>query len=430
MSEDHGTISWAEPEAVEQLRRLQRVTDAALGRLSAEHLLDELLIRVREELTVDTAAVLLLDPSRNELVARAAKGLEEEVEEGVRIPVGGGFAGLIAAERRPIIILEVDHRNVLNPILRRKGVRSLLGVPLVAEGTLLGVLHVGTLERREFDSRDVQLLQLVGDRVALALKVRLRDRDRVVADTFQRSFLPDPLPRIPGLTLSSRFLPPPTGIEVGGDWYDAFPLPDGGLAVAVGDVAGRGLDAAAVMGKVRNALRAYSLEGHPPATVAQLLDGVLVHFDQGNLITLAYGVIEPNLTCFRFVVAGHLPPLLLSETTDARFLEFPGDTDLPLGTGVSHGFHERRIPLDPGAKVLLYTDGLVEQRTESLSVGLERLRRTAGKQVKRNQRTPAQILSGLLKELVTDTQRVDDIAALLVHRHNDHPGPSAIRPVR
>ena len=116
-----------------------------------EALLDELLTRTREILGVDTVAILLLDDAANELVARAAKGLEEEVERGVRIPVGGGFAGRIAAERTPIYIADVDHAEVLNPILRDKGIRSLLGVPLVVEGRSVGVLHVGTLTPREFD---------------------------------------------------------------------------------------------------------------------------------------------------------------------------------------------------------------------------------------------------------------------------------------
>ncbi|MGH2591598.1 MAG: GAF domain-containing protein, partial [Actinomycetota bacterium] len=143
------------PDTEERLRRLLRVTDVALAHLSPEDLLDELLIRVREILDADTAAVLLLDESAGELVARAAKGLEEEVERGVRIPVGQGFAGRIAAQRTPIVIRRVDHRNVLNPILREKGVRSLLGVPLLVRGKVLGVLHVGTLVERRFTAHDV-----------------------------------------------------------------------------------------------------------------------------------------------------------------------------------------------------------------------------------------------------------------------------------
>ena len=135
-------------EAYEELRKLQLVTEAALSALSLDQLFDELLIRTREILGADTCAILLLDEATNELVARAAKGIEEEVEAGVRIPIGRGFAGRIAAERRAIFIEEVDHADILNPILREKGIRSLLGVPLLVEGRVTGVLHVGSLTPR------------------------------------------------------------------------------------------------------------------------------------------------------------------------------------------------------------------------------------------------------------------------------------------
>ncbi|HEX9349939.1 MAG TPA: GAF domain-containing protein [Gaiellaceae bacterium] len=153
----------------ERLRRLQLVTDAALAHLELDELLGELLARIREALAADTAAILLHDDDRNELVARAAVGLEEEVERSVRIPIDGGFAGRVAGERRPIIVEDVDRAEILNPILREKGVKSLLGVPLVVEGQLLGVLHVGTLSPRAFSSEDVELLQLVADRAAIAI---------------------------------------------------------------------------------------------------------------------------------------------------------------------------------------------------------------------------------------------------------------------
>jgi signal transduction histidine kinase len=163
----------------EQLRRLQRVTDAALGHLGLEELLAELLLRIKEILQTDTVAVLLLDEARNELVARAAVGLEEEVEQGVRIPVGGGFAGTIAAERRPILLTEVDHGHVLNAILIEKGIKTLLGVPLLVHGQSIGVLHVGALTPREFTHADLDLLQLVADRVAVAIE-RAKAHERAV----------------------------------------------------------------------------------------------------------------------------------------------------------------------------------------------------------------------------------------------------------
>ncbi|HET7035464.1 MAG TPA: ATP-binding protein [Thermomicrobiaceae bacterium] len=155
--------------SLEQLQSIQRVTDAALSHLGLDELLDTLLDRISEVLEVDTVAILLLDPDDGVLVARAAKGIEEEVEQGVRIPLGVGFAGQIVSERRPIILEDVQHAAVLNPILRETGIRSLMGVPLRIEQRIIGVLHVGTRFPRRFTAVEQQLLQIVGDRVALAI---------------------------------------------------------------------------------------------------------------------------------------------------------------------------------------------------------------------------------------------------------------------
>jgi signal transduction histidine kinase len=170
---------WPEASTSEHVRRLQSVTDAALAHLRLDELLAALLERTRHILEVDTCAILLLDEATNELVARAALGIEEEVEQGVRVPMGGGFAGRIAAEKRPVILDDVDHAHVLNPLLREKGIKSMLGVPLVVEGEVRGVLHVGSLVPRAFNEGEVELLQLVGDRAALAIEhARLFEAER------------------------------------------------------------------------------------------------------------------------------------------------------------------------------------------------------------------------------------------------------------
>ena len=170
----------------ERLRRLQALTDAALAHLELDELLGALLHRTREILEVDTVAVLLLDEATNELVARAASGVEAEVEQGVRIPVGRGFAGRVAAERRPVLLDDVDHADVLNPILRQKGIRSMLGVPLVVANRVLGVLHVGSLTPRTFDDDEVELLQLAGDRAAIAIEhARLFEAERTARERIE-----------------------------------------------------------------------------------------------------------------------------------------------------------------------------------------------------------------------------------------------------
>lgn len=356
--------------SIEHLRRVQSVTDAALANLGVDDLLDELLERVRDALSADTAAILLMDTMRGELVARAAKGIEEEVEQGIKIPVGRGFAGTIAATGRPLAIPEVDHSNVLNPILREKGIRSLLGVPLVTQGRTLGILHVGTLSPRTFTAEDTALLRLVGDRVALAIQAGLYERERAAAKALQRSLLPDRLPNPQGLRLAARYRPARGG-DVGGDWYDAFMLPSGSMALAIGDVVGRGLAAASSMGKLRNAVRAYALELVSPSDVMDRLDRLVQLLDPGEMATALYGVIDPVHLTFRYACAAHLPPVVRDPDGSVRVRDVDGGP--PLGAVAAASFPENVEQLRPGSTLILCTDGLIERRRESISEGLQRL---------------------------------------------------------
>jgi GAF domain-containing protein len=176
---EHARAFEAERRARRRVEHVQAVTDAALALVGLDDLFAVLLPRIRDILDAVTCAVLLVDEGTNELVARAAVGIEEEVERGVRIPVGGGFAGRIAAARRPVILDDVDHADVLNPILHRKGITSMVGVPLLVAGDVIGVLHVGSLTPREFGPLDVELLQLAGDRAAVAIEhARLYEAER------------------------------------------------------------------------------------------------------------------------------------------------------------------------------------------------------------------------------------------------------------
>ena len=212
----------------DRLRDLRSVTDAALAYLPLEDLLNELLRRVVAILNADTAAILLLEDDDKTLAARAARGLEEEVERGVRIPVGKGFAGRIAASRQPVQIENIDEAEIVNPILREKGLRSLLGVPLLVEGGVIGVMHVGTLTERKFSGEDVELLQSAGDRAALAISSRLTERERGLADALQNSLIPR-LPNLPALALTGRYLPAASA-QLGGDCTTRSSCRTGGSA--------------------------------------------------------------------------------------------------------------------------------------------------------------------------------------------------------
>jgi signal transduction histidine kinase len=179
----------AEHRARVRLEHLQAVTDTALHHLELDELLHELLVRIREILGTDTAAILMLDEEADELIARAAVGLEEEVEAGVRVPLGKGFAGRVAASQRPVILPDVSTADVVNPILREKGIASMLGVPLLEGGKAIGVLHVGTLTTREFTQDDVELLQLVAERATVAIERARVHQELVRLDQMKLNFV-------------------------------------------------------------------------------------------------------------------------------------------------------------------------------------------------------------------------------------------------
>lgn len=354
----------------ERLRRIEAVTDATLSRLDVADLFDELLDRVRNLLDVDTAAILLLDVHARQLVATAAKGLEEEIRRGFRVSVGRGFAGRIALTRQPVIIDQVTPDRVVNPVLVQTGVKSLLGVPIFAHGDLIGVLHVGTLTPREFTPDDVRLLELVADRVSLASRARANTLDHAAALALQRSLLPTELPDVPGLEMAARYVPGHLS-GVGGDWYDVFTLPSGWVGVVIGDVSGHGLQSAIVMGRVRSALRAYALITDDPAEALTLLDRKVVHFEAGSLTTALYLMISPDGATLHVSVAGHPRPVLVVPGQPATML--PADVDPPLGTGRQPKRRRTTVDFPPGSVMVCYTDGLIERRGELIDTGLTRL---------------------------------------------------------
>ena len=262
----------------------------------------------------------------------------------MRIPVGRGFAGRIAAERRPVAIEDVDHADILNPILREKGIRSLLGVPLLVEGRVIGVLHVGSLTRRIFGERDRDLLQLAADRAAIAIEHARLHAQRHIVEAMQHAMLPAALPVIPGIQFTATYRPAAVDARVGGDWYDVFELGRGRIALVIGDVVGRGVEAGALMAQVRTALRAYALEGHPPATVVDLLNRLFSAERPTKLTTVAYLVLDPEAGQLVIVSAGHLPPIVVGADGRARLLEVEGDP--PVGAFRAAAYHEHHVPLE------------------------------------------------------------------------------------
>jgi PAS domain S-box-containing protein len=202
------------------------------------------------------------------------------------------------------------------------------------------------------------------------------EREHRIAETLQRSLLPD-LPQIPGVAVAARYVPATADVEVGGDWYDVLQLPDGTVGVAIGDVAGHGLRSAATMAQLRMTLRAYAVEEESPAEVVRRVHLMVQRLGLSEMATLVYLVFDPDSGTATFANAGHPPPLLIEADGTASYLE-KGHAP-PLGTPPHPGyFIEHSFHLLPGSTLLLFTDGLVEERGVSIRHGLARLMEEAG----------------------------------------------------
>jgi serine phosphatase RsbU (regulator of sigma subunit) len=375
---DHARLYAAEREArleadraSESLRRLQAVTDVALSHLQLDDLLEELLNRVTEMLEVDFAAIVLSDDDGG-LRVGATRGLPPDLGE-LRMVPGQGFVGRVAAERRPVVLEQVHEADVIPP-LRGIGMQSLMGVPLIVEGRVTGVMPLGSYTRRAFTPEEVRLTQLVGDRMAIAIEhARLYEREHAIAETLQRSLLPNVVPSVPGMRVATRYLPAKAEAQVGGDWFDVVELGGGGLALSIGDVAGHGIEAAALMGQLRNALRLAALEGEDPARAMASVDRLLQsqRSREDSIATAVVARLNGDGRTLELTSAGHPPPVIVRPDGSVGFIDHP--RSVPLGVPAPDGRRSGSCRLEPGSLVLLYTDGLVERRGEPISDGLDQL---------------------------------------------------------
>jgi serine phosphatase RsbU (regulator of sigma subunit) len=324
------------------------------------------------------------------------------------VPIGVGFAGRIAAERQPIVLDRVDETTVSNPILWQSGVRAMLGVPLYNGPTVIGVLHVGTRGDRLFHDDDAHLLEVAAERLASAIRLRLLESERAAAEALQRSLIPNIPTDVGELEFASRYVPTEHG-GIGGDWYDVFRTGGGDVWVVTGDVAGHGLRAAVVMGRIRSALRSYALITDSPSEVLALTDRKVQHFEVGQMATVAVAVIRSPYDAVELAIAGHPPPVIAEVSGPASLVEV--EVGPPLGVA----FGDQRWPATsfafrPGSVLVLYTDGLVERRGEDLDVGLERLRAAVAAD------HPQAVCQTIMGALVGNHAADDDVALLAIRR--------------
>lgn len=307
-----------------------------------------------------------------------------------------------------------ESEPALAEVLTGPHARSVLAVPLTAVTQRLGVIVMGRdADRPPFADRDIAMAEELSRRLATALAhADAFTRDHEVAETLARSLLPETLPAVGGLDLAVRYLPASDGAAVGGDWYDAFPLDAHRVGLVVGDVVGHSITSACVMGQVRTLLRACALDVPSPGEVLRRANQALARLLPEAMATVACVVLDPATGDLTYASAGHPPPLV---TTAAATRYLDSATGIMLGTGIDAPFTAGKSRLPAGSGLLLYTDGLIEDRHRDIGEGMralaDALRQSAP-------RTAEQICTTAHRAMHRTAPRADDICLLAAWRGN------------
>ncbi len=305
-------------------------------------------------------------------------------------------------------------------------IRSIVSVPLPGPDGPMGAVSFAYGESgRRYGPDDMVLAQELARRAAPAVEDALRfEQERATAEALQRSLLPERLPELPEVELAARYLPGSQELQIGGDWYDVVPLDNGRVLVAIGDVVGHGIRAAASMGKIRNALHFCARETPSPAAILQRLNDHFSGLDDGDMATLLVLVYDARHEQVRFSSAGHPPPLVQRPGQPPQYL--PGGRGAPLCAWDRAHYPELEAHLPPGSLLLLYTDGLIERRGESLDDGLRRLTEALADGPEKLE----DLADHLLARLLGDAAPGDDIALLTVRALPPAPGLHVRVPAR
>ncbi|WP_221353796.1 PP2C family protein-serine/threonine phosphatase [Streptomyces beigongshangae] len=394
--------------------------------------------RRRLTFLADASAVLTASLNHDEIVRRLQGLLVPEYARGVDVwlldeeeedepPNASRPAAAVAAARSGRPQYAADHPGGLpgvddRPPPAQRPEVPLLCIPLSTHRTPLGVLILEPPGERWNADDAVMLIELTR-RAGVALdNARRFEHNRDIAETLQRALLTD-LPATPGLRLAARYLPATRGLNIGGDWYDAFRQPDGSLITVVGDVTGHGLRAAVMMGQLRTALRAYAVDGGTPGQLLTRLHIFLHHLQPDLYATAVIARFHPDDPTLTWAAAGHPPPVL--RTPDGRVHTLDAKPGAMLGIPLEQRIRDHHVTLTPGSTLALYTDGLVERRAQGIDPGIRRL--AAALETFRSADLEADLdgsADRLLDPLLRDSERDDDVCLLLCHLHGGAAEPA------
>jgi len=367
-------------ELIQELFLLQRVAQRINSTLDIDPLLEDIVSDVAQTFGCSRSAVLLKDDKTNELVIAAVRGWTINYHmKGDRFKIGEyGMVGHVGATGETYYApdVTVDPYYQVSEDLTR----SEVDIPLTTHGKLIGVFNAQHNERNAFPPSRIQLLEALAGHIATAIEnARMFQRERMEkermrkelseAQRIQLGLFPGQAPTIPRFAVNGLCLPCQ---EVGGDWYDYFPLQDGRLAVVLADVSGKGMGAALLMSSTRTILRLVAETGLPPGEVLSRVNSILLKdFPTAKFVTMVYGLLDPRKRSIVFANAGHLYPLLV-DSSGTHFLE----TDAGLPLGIREGsFSERAVEMASGNRLVFYSDGVTEAMNTSLQqYGETRLR--------------------------------------------------------
>jgi PAS domain S-box-containing protein len=400
--------------------RLQQATSMLAEALTVEQVVEVITEVGRTAIGALHSAVALLDGARLKVVNGDLRNAPDSAGGELTLQSPSVMTKAIAT-RHPVLVedpedlrrqfegeLEIDQERVA-----ASDERSWVGLPLLAAGAPLGALRFSFGRPRKIIEEERVFLEALAGQCSLAVeRAGLYEREHTTAETLQRSLLPDQLPSVPGLVLTAMYRPVAKNMEIGGDWYDAFRLADQRLAVAVGDVMGKGLTAAAGMGRVRNALRALALTDPRPAAVLGGLDRLFSATEEEEQVTtVAYLVVDPESGIGVLGNAGHLPALVLEAGCAPRFDQVEAGT--PLGWASPRKQHA--FNLRPGSTAVFYSDGLVENRNRGLDAGLEELAAVAARADEELLARPERFLEYLVERMLAGHEQDDDVTVLVMH---------------
>jgi GAF domain-containing protein/anti-sigma regulatory factor (Ser/Thr protein kinase) len=395
--------------------RLQALTAALSSSLTTSDVATVFLEQAVGALEADGSALALIDEAGEVLQPLAWTG---DAERGslmrAPIPVETGHPVTDAFRRGRTIAFGSESELLaaypgLDEWTAEHDVEAIVISPLPVSGQVLGVAIFTWRSRRALSADENAFIATLTSQCVQALdRARRYEIERTIAETLQRSVLPERLPDVEGLELAAQYLPGTSGADVGGDWFDVIELENGRVALVVGDVVGKGVQAAATMGQLRNALRAFAFEQLKPSSALTRLNRLADTLVEAPFATIAFLTIDPATEVCRYTLAGHPAPLVRKPDGGAEFLE--GGRSLPLGVGLDVAYAQASVELVPGSTLLLYTDGLVERRDRALEDGLTQLRSAVGS----GPPEPAALVEHVLAGLLGEGEREDDVAVLAV----------------